>query len=506
MEFFPRRSSLYRNRLVAVTLAATTWLGSSPALAQELTPQYGRKAAVDKGPRAVGLVQISPKGKARFTPIVIMIDGNYYDAGSYKAAPVPMALDFGIVYEAFRAGVSQGIFTITQPGQLNHVWIAEGTWTPAGENVPGKHKKYAPPVIADEDNSGPPVLHRHAGSGSDSSDSKTTKDDKDTNTNTNKDQAKPATPATAPATSTPAPASTTTTPGTATTNPPPAAPTTTASAPAPAKAPAPAETAKTSAPADDEQIADPNRPRLRRGKPDPSAHQEPFTTFDASTEAKPGPAPAATGTPAANAKGPATAAPPVIVIPAISDVGGPDPRPYTYDLKPVEEAIYRNKMLDLATAQLRAQTAAAAKASATPKKTVPAKTAGKSPSADKSKPVFDDVNLRIFDLSSSNEPVLVLSAKTHPAAADGAQSSDEPKEITLIARTNLEGEVQKLFFSQTDSQHLDISPRMELIDAVDVDGDGRGELLFRRTFDDGSAYAIYRVTPDRLWPLFEGTP
>jgi hypothetical protein len=47
---------------------------------------------------------------------------------------------------------------------------------------------------------------------------------------------------------------------------------------------------------------------------------------------------------------------------------------------------------------------------------------------------------------------------------------------------------------------------MELIDVVDADGDGRGELLFRRVFDTGSAYAIYRVTSDRLWPLFEGTP
>ncbi len=76
----------------------------------------------------------------------------------------------------------------------------------------------------------------------------------------------------------------------------------------------------------------------------------------------------------------------------------------------------------------------------------------------------------------------------------------------MIARTNLEGELRKLFFSQTDSRHLDVTPRMELIDAVDADGDGRGELLFRRTFDDGSAYAIYRVTADGLWPLFEGTP
>ncbi len=47
---------------------------------------------------------------------------------------------------------------------------------------------------------------------------------------------------------------------------------------------------------------------------------------------------------------------------------------------------------------------------------------------------------------------------------------------------------------------------MDLIDAVDADGDGRGELLFRQTSDAGSVYAIYRVTADGLWSLYEGTP
>ena len=194
----------------------------------------------------------------------------------------------------------------------------------------------------------------------------------------------------------------------------------------------------------------------------------------------------------------------VVTIPAISDAGGPDPRPYTYDVKPAEEASYRSRMLDLAAAQLRAQAGAATqKAAPTRKKSSAGKSTGKSPSMPSR---FDDVSLRIFDLSNSNEPVLVLSAKTRPPAAAATGSVEEPKEITLIARTNLEDELQKLFFSQTDSQHLDVTPRMELIDAVDADGDGRGELLFRRTFDGGSAYAIYRVTADGLWPLFEGTP
>ena len=186
-------------------------------------------------------------------------------------------------------------------------------------------------------------------------------------------------------------------------------------------------------------------------------------------------------------------------IPAISDAGGPDPRPYTFDVKPVEEAGYRSRMLDLAARLLRAQAGAPAKdAEAAGKKMSGGKSAGKP-----TKPLFDDVSLRIFDLSNSNEPVLVLSAKTRATSSEDLGSQ---KEITLIARTNLEDELKKLFFSETDSQHLDVTPRMELIDAVDADGDGRGELLFRRTFDSGSAYAIYRVTADGLWPLFEGTP
>ena len=434
-------------------------------------PQYGHKPTSAKGPRALGLIQLSPKGKARLTPIAIMMDGKFYDAGSYKAAPVPMALDFGIVYEGFRTGVSQGVFTITQPGQLNHVWIAEGTWLPAGAIDPNKHKKYSAPVIEDEDKNGPPVLHRR--SEKSSSDSSSDSKDKD------KDQQKPAT----------APAPPTTAPPASAPNPPPS--------PDTAKAPAAAETAK-AAPSD-EPIEDPNRPRLRRGKPESNARREPFTTFDALTDTAPGTSSTGTGKPDATAKNSAAALPQIVIIPAISDAGGPDPRPYVYDVKPAEEAIYRNKMLDLAATQLRAQASAATKQAApTRKKASANKSAGTLP-----KPAFDDVSLRIFDLSSSNEPVLVLSAKTRPPAAE---SFEEPKEITLIARTNLEGELHKLFFSQTDSRHLDVAPRMELIDAVDADGDGRGELLFRRTSDGGSAYAIYRVTADRLWPLFEGTP
>jgi hypothetical protein len=511
MEHSPRRSfrcsplsrKLYRIGTVAVIWTAAVWCGRSSLAAQVLTPQFGHKAAASKGPRAVGLIQLpakpSPKGdKGRIIPIAIMTDGKFYDAGSYKAAPVPMALDFGIVYEGFRSGVSQGVFTITQPGQLNHVWIAEGKWLPAGAIDPNQHKKYSTPVI--EDTEGPPVLHRHGETGD--SDSKNKDKDKGGG-DQQKPAAAPAPPAAAPTTGA-APASTAT---------PPTPPSPADSA----KATAGAETAKASPPAaapttssappsvasSDETIDDPNRPRLRRGKPESTAHQEPFVTFDPLLDTTPAAASGAGKAGEKTAKDSAAASPQsaaaFVFIPAISDAGGPDPRPYTYDVKPAEEAGYRSRMLDLAATLLRAQRGAAPKeAGVAPKKSSSGKATGKS-----SKAAFDDVSLRILDLSNSNEPVLVLSAKTRPSTSEDL---GPPKEITLIARTNLEDELKKLFFSETDTQHLDVTPRMELIDAVDADGDGRGELLFRRTFDSGSAYAIYRVTADGLWPLFEGTP
>ena len=478
--------------MFAVTLAAATLLASSWLVAQVAVqgpiPQYGHKPASNKGPRAIGLIQLSPKGKARLTPIAIMMDGKFYDAASYKAAPFPMALDFGIVYEGFRTGVSQGVFTITQPGQLNHVWIAEGTWLPAGMKAPEKSKKYSTPVIEDKD--APPVLHRRSDKADSDSGTDTDKDkDKDKD---KKDQQKSATPPPPPTTAPPA-------------SPP--------SAPEAAKAPATPETAKASAStsasasASNEPIEDPNRPRLRRGKPDSTTRREPFATFEPLTDG----APAGTVSPgtakpdAKTAKDSAAASAQITFIPAISDAGGPDPRPYSYDVKPAEEASYRSKMLALAATQLLSRASTATKEVAPTQKTASAHKFSGKPAGKLPEPDFDDVRFRIFDLSNSNQPVLVLSARTRPAAG-ASESFEEPKEITLIARTNLEGELKKLFFSQTDSRHLDVSPRMELIDAVDADGDGRGELLFRRTSDGGSAYAIYRVTSDHLWPLFEGTP
>ncbi len=85
--------------------------------AQEERPQITpgeRKAAKkkDAGPRALGVLRMTPDGKVSLVPIAILVDGKFWDAGAYKADPVPMALDSGVVYEGERAGNSLGLFTV----------------------------------------------------------------------------------------------------------------------------------------------------------------------------------------------------------------------------------------------------------------------------------------------------------------------------------------------------------------------------------------------------------
>lgn len=436
------------------------------AVAQIVQGQYVKRT-MSKGPRALGLLELAPGGKAHLIPITILFDGKFYDAGAYKAAPVPMALEPQTVYEAVRSGVSQGLFTITDVRQLKTAWIADGSWLPAGSAPPKTgHNAEAKPIMGDID--APPTLRRGAEKPSTESSSAETKP-----------------PATQPTS-------------------------------APAQAPAPSSDSSSSPPATrppenppaPPQERDKDAPVLHRGKPtakrrQPDEGAPPLLTPTKKT------APVA-GKPAGAAPGVAAAQPAVQLIPAISDAGGPDPRPYAYETKPDEEQKYRQKILALAAEEIRTRAkqlgAATSESSSGATSSARQRTAA---SAKARQPSFDDVQLRFFDLSSSNEPILVLTATARmPRAAGFAPANTEELQyfITLVAHADIYGELRKLFSNVTDTRHLDAIPRMELIDAVDVDGDGRGELLFREISDAGSAFNVYRVTGDQLWPLFEGTP
>ena len=418
-----------------------------------------------KGPRALGLLQFLPGGKARLIPVVILIDGQYYDASAYKASPVPMALWSETVYEGFRTGISQGIFTVggALQNQKTNEWIAEGTWQTA-ESLAAKSSKKPSQTIPRglEDDSGPPTLRHSAASKPKPP-----------------EPAPAATPAQTPVPSQPAPTASS-----------PPAPAPSASASTPPASP-------TSVTPEQKEEEDPNRPTLKRGKP---------ALAPSEAEVSPSP-PAAKASANTSLAAAPTKTAQVQLIPAISDSDGPEPHSYIYDLKADDELSLRNKMLTLAADEVRSRAKQLSSEQAGPPE--PARTS-KSRATTRAKPEqpnLDDVQFRVFDLSSSNEPTMVLTATaTLPERTKQEPSASLQYFVTLVARQDINGDVHKAFSNVTDTQHLDVIPKVELIDAVDVDGDGRAELLFRKVYDASSAFVVYRVIGDQLYALFEGTP
>jgi len=174
------------------------------------------------------------------------------------------------------------------------------------------------------------------------------------------------------------------------------------------------------------------------------------------------------------------------LIPAISDAEGPQPRPYTFETKPEENEAFMKKMSAMAAEEVKHRIETLSGNNT--------KTKTGRPSA----PELHDPQLKVLDISGTNEAVLIYSAI---ANSPGRQFS-----TTVVARQDIYGDLHKIFAHTTDNNHLDVQPRYEFIDAVDADGDGRGELLFRQVGESGSGFAIYRVIGDRLWPLFESKP
>jgi hypothetical protein len=461
------------------------------ALPPTAPAQSNRATKTSKGPRALGLLELAPNGKAHLIPITILIDGKYYDASAYKAAPVPMALWSETVYEAIRTGVSQGLFTVTGALQRKNEgtateWVAEGTWQTASSIKAKAAKKPVPTVPRGmNDDEGPPVLRR-AG--------------------TEKPKP-PESPATPPQ-SQPAPAgSSANTPAAV----PQATPVPTPSASASPATPPPQEQAQ-----DDKPPEDKDRPALKRGKAGATSAEESQKEITTAASAKtPGhtatsatTSAASTALASAAAQSAAGEASQIQLIPAISDSSGPDPLPYTYILKPEEEQRFRNKMLAMAADEVR--TRAAQLGSSSTGTAQPAHASAQHAKATAAKPVqptFEDVQLRVFDLADINEPELVLTATARMPQRPREKASpgtDLQYMLTLVVREDVNGDLHKALANVTDTQHLDVIPRLDLIDAVDVDGDGRAELLFRQVSGAGSGFVIYRVIGDRLYPLFQG--
>jgi len=219
-------------------------------------------------------------------------------------------------------------------------------------------------------------------------------------------------------------------------------------------------------------VEDPDRPVLKRRVPE---KQEPPQT------PQPKPTPPEGAVPAAKVP---VFTPGTKTLVAGSDTEPAETRSYEFKWKAGEEQEMEAKMRKLALAQL------------------PRENAQLTPNSLK------NVVMRSFDLDLSNDAIIVLSAEIPGSylapGAKGAPGKFISRYVTVIARVDFEGVPQKLAASVTDSSRLDVAPRLELIDAVDVDGDGPAELLFREYSFDQKSFIIYGVGRNTVTKVFEG--
>jgi len=213
---------------------------------------------------------------------------------------------------------------------------------------------------------------------------------------------------------------------------------------------------------------DPNRPLLRRGVPEHAGGSEPQADdHKPGTKSETSPATAVT-VPNKNTR----------VLVAISDDQSLEQRSYEFTWKPGEQEQVEAKVRKLALAQLPRETPAPTLAS------------------------LKNVNIRGFDLDLTNDAVVVITAEVD--AKPSAAGKPVTRYVTLITRVDFEGNPQKLAASVADSSRLDVAPRLELIDAADVDGDGAAELIFRQYDYDQKSYVIYSIGRNSVSKVFEG--
>lgn len=110
-------------------------------------------------------------------------------------------------------------------------------------------------------------------------------------------------------------------------------------------------------------------------------------------------------------------------------------------------------------------------------------------------PSFVGEQFRVFELAYGAGATMVLSAHTDPAAGP-------VKFVTLVAQPDLYGHVAVLVKNVTDAEHLDGTPRMRLVDAVDAMADNRGELLFELRGASQRQFALYRVLRGQATRIF----
>lgn len=448
---------------LAWATCATLALSFAPLAGAQYPGQIAKKSKDPAELRAVAVLEWTgdedkPK-TSRLVPITVYDGEQLQDGNVYLARPQPLALAGEVEYELEQNGKPIGLYDIKNAGQEEGFWVGYGAWKPMPSAKPA-----APKPIVDtgfDANDDKPVLHRKRGSGSDDKSSSSSnsdssgppadpdrpklhkKDDSEDSGGSRSSQA-----------------------------PDPDQPTMhkkdSGSSSSDSDRPVLHKHDQVESDAADGEhsdVADPDRPHLVRGK---------------RTGSGPDVLPSLMGMP-----------PEMHQAVAVSDAKSRPEHPWSYTwANPDDEEKMKEAMEGMARDALGLSTPPAA----SPKR---ASTKSRAQAAThREPPPLVDESFRVFELAYGAGATMVLSAHT-------AGPAKEQKFVTLIAQPDLYGNPLVLLKNVTNGTHLDVTPRMRLVDAVDALADNRGELLFELRGATERQFALYRILRGTAEKIFQ---
>jgi hypothetical protein len=465
--------------------------------------------------RAVGVYEwtgdLKKPGAARLIPVSLFINGHFEDAGVYLARPVPLALETGNVYILQHAGEPMGTVDVDYARDLvtradvandNPVgsWFGYGRYLPLVAVVEPKLPVSAHPaaLVGSNDDDRPHFVNRSpAAGGSDNkgapkgTGSTTTSgsagqpaDDPDRPTMTRRDAAGTAAG---------------TTPGTAGDN-------------APSSPGIPDEN-------------DPERPTLGR-RDTKTKEKKQRKESGSGVEAMPASLNEDPDRPEIHRGkvASATAAAPLTGVPkdmqqavAVSDAATRDPHEFAREWDSPEERtetmaamekiaepvavsyLQANQLQAVSAPKLVTSKSAVASAGSSSAKARQAarRKAAAAKAAHTPAVTFALEQLTGYTLSYGGLPTFVYTAAVPVAGAAG-----QTVRVTVVAQRLPTGEMQTSLKSVTDDAHLDRTPWMRLVDAVDPDASHRASLLFELRGRNGRQFALYSLTSARAEQSF----
>lgn len=131
------------------------------------------------------------------------------------------------------------------------------------------------------------------------------------------------------------------------------------------------------------------------------------------------------------------------------------------------------------------------------KKAAPAHTAAKGHRKTTAPPqvTLADEDLKGYTLSYGGAPTYVYQAHT-------VETGSVMRYITVVAQDNGMGQLKIALASVTDAAHLDRTPWMRLVDAVDVEASNRASLLFELRGQTSRQFALYRILATKPEQIF----